>query len=84
MISVTAAKKLITDNTETLKPVNINLGSACGQILAADIFAKHDVPGFRQSSMDGYAFRFMDNAGSLRLVGEMAAGTNKNIAVHLG
>lgn len=39
------------------------LRDAAGLVLAADVFAPQDIPAFRQSAMDGYAFAFRNWAG---------------------
>ncbi|KIA92413.1 molybdopterin-binding protein [Pedobacter kyungheensis] len=84
MISVKAAKDLISENITRLAPVVINLEQASGYVLAADIYARFDIPAFRQSSMDGYALKFADCEKELQLIGEMAAGTSTNLTINAG
>jgi molybdopterin molybdotransferase len=84
MISVKEAKDLISQNIVPLKPISIELAKASGHILAADIYAKYDIPAFSQSSMDGYALKFTDHEKELTLIGEMAAGTATNITIQDG
>ena len=84
MITVNQAKELIAAAIQPLAPVCINLDEAAGHILAADIYAAVDIPGFRQSSMDGYAFRFDAGLSSYNLTGEMAAGTSKSLEIKAG
>jgi molybdopterin molybdotransferase len=84
MISVKEAKDLISQNIVPLKPISIELAKASGHILAADIYAKYDIPAFSQSSMDGYALKFADHEKELTLIGEMAAGTATNITIQDG
>ncbi|SDE22822.1 gephyrin-like molybdotransferase Glp [Pedobacter soli] len=84
MISVKAAKDLISENITPLAPVVIDLGQASGLILAANIYARFDIPAFRQSSMDGYAMKFADNEKELQLIGEMAAGTSTHLTISEG
>ena len=84
MITVNQAKELIAAAIQPLAPVRINLDEAAGHILAADIFAAVDIPGFRQSSMDGYAFRFDAGLSSYNLTGEMAAGTTEVLEIKAG
>jgi molybdopterin molybdotransferase len=50
------------------------LQAALGRVLAQDIVAGRDQPPFNASAMDGYALRSCDTPGTLRLVGESAAG----------
>ena len=58
MISVTEAKKIISENISSLEPISLPLQMSAGLILAEDIYATIDIPAFPQSSMDGYAFSF--------------------------
>src|SRR6187397_1213779 len=76
MISVGQAKKIIRESCEPLSPVRSILENAAGHVLAAEVFAPYDIPGFVQSSMDGYAFAFDHYvAGTpLTISGERAAG----------
>lgn len=84
MITVKQAKALIAKNIVKLAPVKQPISCACNHILAADIFAICDIPAFKQSSMDGYAIKFTDRNKPLELVGEMAAGTSKNMEIKSG
>lgn len=56
----------------------VALESALGRILASDVIAPCDVPGFANSAMDGFALRGVDLPASgekaLRLLGEIFAG----------
>ena len=64
---------------------SVALEAAVGHILAVDITAPHDVPGFVNSAMDGFAVRAVDlpatNEKSFRLIGEMLAGGRKSVEV---
>ena len=42
----------------------ISLEDAAGRILAADVIAPLNVPGFDRAAMDGYALRGMETAGA--------------------
>lgn len=84
MISVKEAKYLISQNIAVLNPISVDLAKASGHILAANIYAKYDIPAFNQSSMDGYALKFADHERVLRLIGEMAAGTTTSITIQKG
>ncbi|WP_412465430.1 gephyrin-like molybdotransferase Glp [Pedobacter sp. KLB.chiD] len=84
MISVKEAKHLISQNIITLNPISIDVAKASGHILAANVYAKYDIPAFNQSSMDGYALKFEDHRQELRLIGEMAAGTGTKITIQNG
>ena len=84
MISVSEAKQLISEHTVALEPVTKPLIHAAGHILAKDIFGAFNIPAFRQSSMDGYAIRFADQAKALVLIGEMAAGAARELKIKSG
>jgi len=77
MISVSEARKIISDNVTALTAITSSIQKAAGHVLAADIYAAHNIPAFPQSSMDGYAFSFGDwkQGEGLPLTGEMQAGS---------
>jgi len=79
MISVSEAKKIITDNITRLTPVNLPLQFSSGLVLAKDVYAPMDIPAFPQSSMDGYAFSYSNwqKDKKLRISREVAAGSNE-------
>ena len=81
MITVKEAKQYITTQIRLLDPITLNINQASGHVLAADIYARYDIPAFRQSSMDGYALIFKDAEKELKLTGEMAAGTKSNLTI---
>jgi molybdopterin molybdotransferase len=60
-ISLTAAETVV-------------LARSIGRVLAEDIAAVRDQPPFAASAMDGWAVRWADCPGSLKIVGESAAG----------
>jgi len=71
------AKELILSRVESLSEhEEVSLLDSCGRILARDIQAPIDVPGFRNSAMDGYAFRHQDakKSNTLTLIGTSLAG----------
>lgn len=76
MISVTEAKKLIIENCNPAKAVELPLLEANGCILADSVISIIDTPPFDQSAMDGYAFSF-DNLNGKKILnvnGEIQAG----------
>jgi putative molybdopterin biosynthesis protein len=51
----------------TLAPLgkeSVTLGEARGRVLAEDVVASVDVPGFDRSNVDGFAVRAVDTAGA--------------------
>jgi molybdopterin molybdotransferase len=81
MISVKEAKAIILGTVPCLPPVTQPLMAVRGLVLAADVLAAVDIPNFRQSSMDGYALSYSNNYESFKIIGEMAAGTDKQLTV---
>jgi molybdopterin molybdotransferase len=53
----------------------VEIAAAAGRVPAEDVRAAVDLPPFPSSAMDGYAVRSADLPGTLRVVGESAAGT---------
>lgn len=67
-----------------LPPEPVPLARAVGRVLAADVVAAVDLPGFDNSAMDGYAVRSADVAGAapgspvvLDVDGDVAAGDTR-------
>jgi molybdopterin molybdotransferase len=82
MISLELAREKILENAEPLSSEEVDLMSAWGRVLASDVYAGHNVPPNDNSAMDGYAVRAVDlkkagpdNPLTLKVVGEVAAGT---------
>jgi molybdopterin molybdotransferase len=79
-LSVDEARSRIVEiaTTHILATENVALEAAMGRVLAADVSAPIDVPGFVNSAMDGFAVRGEDLTAaaekSLRLVGQIFAG----------
>jgi molybdopterin molybdotransferase len=73
--------RLTDERVATLPPEDVSTRDAAGRVLAADVSAPVDVPGFDRSAMDGYALRAEETFGagpynplSLALVGESLPG----------
>jgi len=83
MISVSEARKIISDNISSLPPMTLSLQESAGLILAKDVHASMDIPAFPQSSMDGYAFSFegWKKHKRLKIAGEVAAGSNETFTL---
>ena len=52
----------------------VSLLDAAGRVLAADAVADRDYPPFNRAMRDGFAVRFDDLPGTVRLIGEVRAG----------
>jgi len=74
-----------------LRALEVNLLDGHSCVLAEDVVAPRPLPGFDNSSMDGYAVRFSDVAGAtpgnpvlLPVIGDIAAGSGGVYAVNTG
>jgi len=70
---------------------SVALAEGSGRTLAEPVLAAHDLPGFDNSSMDGFAVRFADVEGAdaehpvtLRVVADLPAGTADDPALAPG
>lgn len=84
MISVTEAKQIIKNSKLPKKSVVLPLSEAFGLVTSKDVIATTDIPNFAQSSMDGYALKYEDKQTPLKVIGEMAAGTSKQLKISNG
>lgn len=74
---------IVLDGIGSIEPIELTLLDAQGLLLAEDIRSTFPLPGFDNSSMDGYAVRAIDTKGAtddkpveLRVVGDIAAGSS--------
>lgn len=65
----------ILAHVQPLEAEEVPLGEAAGRVLAEAATAAGDLPPFDSSAMDGFAVRAQDTPGSLRVVGQSAAGS---------
>jgi molybdopterin molybdotransferase len=84
VIPLADAQQQILDAIVPLAPRTISLRDARGLVLAQDVIATEPVPPFANTGMDGYAVRAADTPGTLRVVGELPAGTAPTIPVGTG
>ena len=73
--------RLLREQTSVLEAEDVALLECAGRVLARDVRAEVDVPGFDRSAMDGYALRGEDTFGAsdygplaLELMGEARPG----------
>jgi len=74
LLSVDDARARMLAEIAALPAENVPLANAIGRVLAEDVAAVRDQPPFAASAMDGWAVRAADTPGSLKIVGESAAG----------
>ncbi|MDQ3880230.1 MAG: molybdopterin molybdotransferase MoeA [Chloroflexota bacterium] len=75
MLSVKAALERLLTAVDPLGTEDVPLDAALGRVAARAVTAPVAVPPFTNSSMDGFAVRGADVPGTLRLVGEVRAGS---------
>ena len=78
---VEEVERFLAERAQRLEAEPVALLECAGRVLAADVTAEVDVPGFARSAMDGYALRGEESFGAsdydpvaLRLVGESLPG----------
>jgi molybdopterin molybdotransferase len=64
VLTVEEARELLTSNLQQRGVENIPILSALDRVLAQDVTAQEDVPGFDRSTMDGYAVKAKDTFGA--------------------
>jgi molybdopterin molybdotransferase len=74
LLSVDDARARMLAEIAPLAAENVPLAQSIGRVLAEDVAAVRDQPPFAASAMDGWAVRAADAPGSLKIVGESAAG----------
>ncbi|WP_439489347.1 molybdopterin molybdotransferase MoeA [Algoriphagus sp.] len=83
MISVSEALDLIKAHVAKLPAVKMPLRDSYGCFLAEDLVAPISLPPFRQSAMDGYAFRSGGDV-ALEIIGECKAGDTGSFELEVG
>jgi len=74
-ISMEAARKIIFSGIPTLtQSISIPVAKAKGRVLANDLHSPVNVPPFRASAMDGYAYRHAEGAHTLSVSARSLAG----------
>jgi molybdopterin molybdotransferase len=74
MLSIDEARAAVLAEVHSLPAEEAEIGAALGRVLAADVTAVGDVPGFANSAMDGFAVRSGPAGRRLTIVGESRAG----------
>jgi molybdopterin molybdotransferase len=78
MIQVEQALSIIENNTSTMPLIKIKVSKSLGFILAEALYSPIDMPPFRQSAMDGYAFSHSELT-KLEVISTSQAGDYSNI-----
>ena len=75
LLSLEEAQERVLGHARRLPVESVPIAEAGGRAGAEDVRARVDLPPFASSAMDGFAVRAADLPGTLRIVGESAAGT---------
>jgi len=91
LVSVEDARDRILSQVKVLAPLELPLTDAFGCVVATDIVATADLPGFASSAMDGFAVRASDVVDAsprapaeLKIVGRSMIGHRPEATVGLG
>jgi len=85
MLTLDDASRRLLERAHPSAAETVALTDAAGRVLAdPKVLAAVDVPAFANSAMDGFAVRAADLPGTLRVVGEVAAGAGDLPAVEPG
>ncbi|WP_369765387.1 gephyrin-like molybdotransferase Glp [Flavobacterium sp. WC2429] len=82
MIQVDHALSIIAENSSKMPVKKIKVGKSLGFILAEAIYSPIDMPPFRQSAMDGYAFVHSE-LSTFSVVSSSQAGDYSNLKLGL-
>lgn len=74
LLAVDDARARMLAEISALSAEAVAIQDSIGRVLAEDVTAVSDQPPFAASAMDGWAVRSGDTPGTLRIVGESAAG----------
>jgi molybdenum cofactor synthesis domain-containing protein len=87
VIALDEAKRFVLDALATPSPAMLALDDVLGCVAGDEVLARELVPGFSNSSMDGFALRSADTAtgsATLRIVGAVYAGDANSAPVGSG
>ena len=87
MIALDEAKRFVLESLATPSPEMLSLDEVLGCVAGAEVLARELVPGFSNSSMDGFALRSLDTtsgSATLRIVGAVYAGDGNSPHVGSG
>src|SRR3954449_9040142 len=84
LLSVDDARARMLAEIAALPAEAVPVAWSIGRVLAEEVRAVRDQPPFAASAMDGWAVRAADCPGTLRIVGESAAGHGYEAAIGAG
>ncbi|RME64604.1 MAG: molybdopterin molybdenumtransferase MoeA, partial [Nitrospirae bacterium] len=90
-VSVKEAKEMLLQFSPELHTEEVSIENAYNRVLAEDIYAPEDLPGFDRSTVDGYAVRAEDTYGAsetmpalLELIGQVFIGQEPSFVLAQG
>jgi molybdopterin molybdotransferase len=84
LLTLAEAQERVLEHARPLQSELVPVAAAGGRVTAEDVRALVDLPPFASSAMDGFAVRASDLPGTLRIVGESAAGRPYDAQVEPG
>ena len=84
LLSIAEARERVLHAAAPLTTEEVGVDDALGRVLAEEVRAARDVPGFRNSAMDGYAVRSGKADRDLLVIGESRAGRPADVALGYG
>jgi molybdopterin molybdotransferase len=84
LLSIAEARERVLAAVTRLEAEELPVERALGRVLAEDLIAASDVPGFASSAMDGFAVRSGPAGRELRVAGEARAGHPAQVGVSDG
>ena len=83
-ICIKAALRIIEENVKKISFEIIPIENAQSRICATNIFAKHSLPNYNNSAMDGYALIFDDDSKEFEVTHTIFAGSNIQPSISKG
>jgi molybdopterin molybdotransferase len=84
LLTLEQAQERVLERARPLPAQAVPVAEAGNRVTAEEVRAKIDLPPFASSAMDGFAVRTADLPGTLRIVGESAAGRPFEAQVEAG
>jgi len=75
-ICIKEALRIIENNVKKVSFEIIPIENAQTRICASDVYAKHSLPNYNNSAMDGYALIYGDNSENFEVIDTIFAGSN--------
>jgi molybdopterin molybdotransferase len=84
LLTLEQAQEQVLERARPLPAQTVPIAEAGNRVTAEEVRAKIDLPPFASSAMDGFAVRAADLPGTLRMIGESAAGRPFEAQVEAG